>query len=460
MEHPDQVPVLIFLHGGGLIGGSQSTQVAGREVYDATNLVTSSIACGEPLVVVTINYRVGALGFLSSDELARESRRNGEDIGNYGLHDQRQGFEWVHRFIHGFGGDPGRITISGTNAGGASCHYHTTFPDRRFQSAIISSGTFLSIGPRPLSWHQAKFDCLRDKLVIGTPDPVETLRAAPVSDVLSAMHVNIYNPLIDHDWIPGDSMDILLGCSDAQPTPAIMIGATEYERDLAMFMLSDVSKPAPHAPRPDDEIVAVARDMFSTSAMVPAALLPDFPFSAPAVAEAYGLDRDQAPSNAFANWADLMADVTFRTPPLHIAAVMKDRHDRLGIEDAPPILVYEIRAANPFRDSPATYWRANHGANDVMLFNPAEDQVSPEHLDYWRGVVSQVQGAWLDFCYGGMPWEPYGGAKGPEADGFGPVFVFQDGPRGKLCRYLAEIDGFQTAVRWRALLEAAKDEGQ
>ncbi|KAH6684930.1 Alpha/Beta hydrolase protein, partial [Plectosphaerella plurivora] len=457
LEHQQKVPVLVFLHGGAFIGGSQSMQIAGREIYDGTNFVTYSINRNEPLIVITINYRLGALGFLASDELAGESRRNGEPVGNYGLHDQRQALEWIHQFIGGFGGDPGRVTVSGTSAGGGACHFLTTFPDRRFQRAIISSGTLLSVGPRPLSWHQGHFNCMKDILASGSSSPVEAIRTAPIADFLDALSIPLYNPLIDDKWICGGNMEAIMARSDDQPPPAILIGATEYERDLVMFILSDLTKPAPHVPKPDDEMLACAHDMISTSSMVPGALLEDFPFSAPPVAESYGLDRDQSPSNAFANWADLMADITFRVPPLQVASAMKDYRDRIGLSDAPPILVYEIRATNPYRDSPATYRRANHGANDVMLFNPAEDQVPPEHLSDWKGAVGQVQAAWLDFCCGRTPWEPFDGVEGTESDGFGPVFVFQDGPRGKLCRSLAEIDGYQTAVRWRALLEVAKD---
>jgi carboxylesterase type B len=458
MEQRQEVPVMVFLHGGAFIGGSQSDQVAGREIYDGTDLVTSSVNRNQPMIVVTINYRLGALGFLASEELAGESRRNGEPVGNYGLHDQRHALEWISQFISGFGGDPGRVTLSGTSAGASAAHYLTTFPDRHFQNAILASGTMVGIGSRPLSWHQAKFDLLRDKLAPDSSDPIGALRTIPVDDLLDAMFVNLYNPLADDVWICGGNMEAVMSRSDDQRPPALMMGATEYERDLAMYILSDVTKPPSHVPKTDDEMLICAYELFSTSAMVPRNILEDFPFSAPAVAESYGLDGEHSPSNSFANWADLIADITWRTPPLHVASTMKEHRERIGLENAPPILVYEIAATNPYRDSPPTYKRANHAINDVMLFNPAEDQVPPEHLNDWKGAVGQIQGAWLNFCYGEAPWEPFDGVKGPDADGFGPVFVFQDGPRGKLCRSLAEVDRFQTAVRWRALLEVAKDE--
>ncbi|EMC92491.1 hypothetical protein BAUCODRAFT_56972, partial [Baudoinia panamericana UAMH 10762] len=113
VKNQTPLPVLFFIHGGGFAGGSSSIQIADREIYDPRNVVRVGAATGKPVVVVTINYRVGPLGFLASRELAAFNRSNGEIVGNYGLHDQRQALLWVAQFISGFGGDPNNITIMG-----------------------------------------------------------------------------------------------------------------------------------------------------------------------------------------------------------------------------------------------------------------------------------------------------------------------------------------------------------
>jgi len=97
------------------------------------------------MVVVSINYRLGALGFLAIE---------GTSItGNQGLKDQLLAMRWVKENIANFGGDPGRITISGESAGAISVHAQVLSPlgknDDLFQKAISFSGTMLMLGDFP-----------------------------------------------------------------------------------------------------------------------------------------------------------------------------------------------------------------------------------------------------------------------------------------------------------------------
>src|SRR5579863_8418182 len=122
-------PVYVYLYGGGFSEGSGAVPV-----YDGGGLAAKG------LVVVTINYRVGVLGFLAYPELTRESDHRAS--GNYGLLDQIAALEWVHQNIARFGGDPSRVTIGGQSAGGMSVHYLTASPLAKglFQRAIVESG--------------------------------------------------------------------------------------------------------------------------------------------------------------------------------------------------------------------------------------------------------------------------------------------------------------------------------
>ncbi len=97
-------PVFLYIYGGGFSEGS----VWRVPVYDGVGLAKKG------LVVVTINYRVGVLGFLAYPELTRESDHRAS--GNYGLLDQIAALEWVHENIARFGGDPNRVTIAGQSA--------------------------------------------------------------------------------------------------------------------------------------------------------------------------------------------------------------------------------------------------------------------------------------------------------------------------------------------------------
>jgi carboxylesterase type B len=107
---------------------------------------------------------------LASKQLAEYNKKHGEDIGNYGLHDQRRALEWLSDFVGGFGGDPNNVTIHGTSAGGASCHYLSPFPDRRYKRAILASGTFFGIGAVPMEHQQKRFDLLATTVAPGVSE--------------------------------------------------------------------------------------------------------------------------------------------------------------------------------------------------------------------------------------------------------------------------------------------------
>lgn len=126
-------PVVVWIHGGSFWYG------AGREpLYDGTRLAQRGV------VVVTINYRLGVLGWLAHPELSAESR---ESIsGNYGLLDQVQALRWVQQNIGAFGGDPANVTIAGESAGALSVVYLMASPPARglFAKAIAESAYMIS----------------------------------------------------------------------------------------------------------------------------------------------------------------------------------------------------------------------------------------------------------------------------------------------------------------------------
>lgn len=226
LGNAELVPVLVFIHGGAFVSGSSSIQVAGREIYDGAKLVESSTFRGKPIIVVTINYRVGPLGFLASTELEAFNRSFGEATGNYGLHDQRQALDWVARFVAGFGGDPDNLTIEGGSAGAASCHFQAQFRETKVKRAILSSGSTLAIGAMPLNYHQRRFDRFARRYGTYGDDLMAKLLNVPVKDFVNDVKSGFYNPVIDQDWILGRTAKDLV----AHPTSVeLMIGSCAYE---------------------------------------------------------------------------------------------------------------------------------------------------------------------------------------------------------------------------------------
>lgn len=228
-----KLPVFFFIHGGAFVGGSQSIQVAGREIYDGTNLVRAAAARNKPVLVVSCNYRVGSLGFLASAELSVYNKAHGEPVGNYGLHDQRQALEWCSKFIDQFGGDSGNITIQGTSAGGSSAHFQSIFRDRKFKRAILSSGTMVGIGPMPQEFHQRNFDTYvaRHDVESGTIGQalIGLLQSVPVGKMVEPISDSICHPLIDRDWIPGSTVEATSHIDSESDAPDLMIGACDFE---------------------------------------------------------------------------------------------------------------------------------------------------------------------------------------------------------------------------------------
>ncbi|MBZ5530463.1 MAG: carboxylesterase family protein [Acidobacteriia bacterium] len=125
----DRLPVMVWIHGGGLTRGSSTTPM-----YDGENLARKGV------VVVTLNYRLGIFGFFANPELASESAHHAS--GNYGLLDQVAALQWVKKNIAAFGGDPNRVTIFGESAGSWSVCALTASPLAKglFARAIGESG--------------------------------------------------------------------------------------------------------------------------------------------------------------------------------------------------------------------------------------------------------------------------------------------------------------------------------
>jgi para-nitrobenzyl esterase len=163
------LPVMVWIHGGGFVGGESDD-------YDPSALVANGV------IVVTINYRLGALGFLADSALA--SRRGGP-AGDYGLMDQQAALRWVQRNIRAFGGNPANVTLFGESAGGQSVLLQLISPTARglFAKAIIESGGYAQY-PISLASAEAMGQAFAAKVGC-TSNTAECLRNLPVSTILA-----------------------------------------------------------------------------------------------------------------------------------------------------------------------------------------------------------------------------------------------------------------------------------
>ncbi|GAA4785610.1 carboxylesterase/lipase family protein [Streptomyces ziwulingensis] len=163
-------PVMVWLHGGGFTVGSGS-------FYDG-----SALAARGDVLVVTLNYRLGAFGYFAHPGLAGESAQGLS--GNYGLLDQQAGLRWVQENIAAFGGDPDNVTLFGESAGGGSVCHNLISPRTagQFDRAIAQSGCGF---PLPTQQSQQNNGTAWATSSLGCAD-VACLRAKPAAEVLAA----------------------------------------------------------------------------------------------------------------------------------------------------------------------------------------------------------------------------------------------------------------------------------
>ncbi len=202
-ENTQNLPVMVFIHGGGFRDGASSLST-----YDGEWL-----AQNKKIVLVTINYRLNIFGFLYLPETGI--------TGNYGIQDQIKALEWVNNNIASFGGDPENITVFGESAGGISVGLLQGLRPDLFNKAIIQSGFITcnademdAANASKIGWQLVqKFGCT------AADDIAECLRAKPVAELLSAAgNIDLslsennrqYWPVIDGDFISDTPQELIL----------------------------------------------------------------------------------------------------------------------------------------------------------------------------------------------------------------------------------------------------------
>ncbi|XP_015245175.1 PREDICTED: acetylcholinesterase-like [Cyprinodon variegatus] len=218
-------PVLVWIYGGGFVTGTSTL-----DLYQAHFLSKA-----EGVVVVSMNYRVGAFGFLSLPD-SKYLR------GNAGLLDQRLALKWVASNIAAFGGDPSKVTIFGESAGSASVGFHLLSPGSHslFQRAVMQSGSPNAPWAKISQWEAwdrslmlaKKLDCPTDhsahlETCLQQADPhkisVKQYEVIPQPSLLSLP----FGPIVDGEFLP-DEVEVMLDSSNL-PKKDLMIGLNKDE---------------------------------------------------------------------------------------------------------------------------------------------------------------------------------------------------------------------------------------
>ncbi len=359
------LPVMVWIHGGALVEGS-----ARNHWYDGCTLASAG-----PVVVVTLQYRLGVLGFLDLSVLGAP---DGTATANLGLLDLLAALRWVQAHIAAFGGDPGNVTLFGESAGGASVALLATLPAAQglFHKLIVQSlSPQLGRTPAQAQAVTATFlqlagaRSLADLQALRTPELLQ-LQAR----LMEACNDIPVGPTIDGTLVPGHAIDRMRdGHCAAVP---VLIGTTRDE-----FRFWTEIEDAPLLRRP---LAGLLQDLHAVVGQ-----------RSPALAAAYRLHE---PGEAGEQGRiDLAGDLAFRIASIRVAEHLGPRQ---------PVWMYLFH-----HRSSATHarYQAAHAMELPFLFGTLEDRGAVAFTGRTAGrerLASAMQQAWTQFARVGQPMSP------------------------------------------------------
>ncbi|EWZ84230.1 hypothetical protein FOCG_11821 [Fusarium oxysporum f. sp. radicis-lycopersici 26381] len=201
------LPVLVFVHGGAFATGSSS-----YPQYDLARFTALSAKIGKPIVAVSINYRLGAPGFMYSPEM-----RDAGYKPNNGLDDQKLALRWIKHFIGGFGGDLNRVTFMGESAGAASSFFHLHSEEPLFHQIVAMSGSSQQ-RLKPLEASAASYQSVAKALGVAdlpTKEKLQRIIETPIETFMASVGRKFpLGPLVDDETIPTVTTYKALGDSE------------------------------------------------------------------------------------------------------------------------------------------------------------------------------------------------------------------------------------------------------
>ncbi|MGW1713524.1 carboxylesterase/lipase family protein [Streptomyces sp. NPDC002156] len=357
-----RLPVLVWIHGGANIGG------------DARDIVPDTFARRTNSIVVTVDYRIGAFGFLTLPGTT----------GNFALLDQQQALRWVRSNIGAFGGDAGRVTLAGQSAGGSAVCAQLASPAGRglFRAAIIESGAYFDCGGSTRA--QAETTGLAFAKKLGCTDAATAaacLRAKPAKAILDAQNgtgPETWNPTVGGRELPVQPAEAFTS-GQASRVP-VMNGATS------------------------DEGLVFAYDSFDrwgnalTADAYPKALTSAFGDTIGAKALArYPLSTYERPGYAY---AAAYGDYLFACPALRADTRLAQRGRVYSYE-------FADRTSPLFASLPQDAdfdFGATHAAELNYLFKPYG--ISARLDAEQRALADQMTAYWASFIHGSAPSAP------------------------------------------------------
>jgi para-nitrobenzyl esterase len=363
------LPVMVWIHGGALVSG-------GSEGYDPTPLVDQGV------IVVTINYRLGALGFLADSSL----EQNGSS-GDYGLMDQQAALRWVQRNVGSFGGDRRNVTIFGESAGGLSVLSQVASPQAAglFAKAIVESGGY---NLTQLPQAAAEQSGAAFAAAAGCPDnSAACLRALSVDQVLAHQNGGLgYQPNVSAAVLP-QPISTALTTGTFNRVPIVNgTNADEWRLFVQSAPVAASSDPATYEQNYENAIAATFR-LTGPTAAAAKLIAAQYPLSA------YGGDANIALGAAGTDGIFACGAVTVDTAASRFV----------------PTYAYEFADENaPQRFLPPTVfpYGAYHASELQYLFTLVGTPFPGTLTAAQQALAGQMQRYWTDFAKTGTPNAP------------------------------------------------------
>ncbi|OQE16712.1 hypothetical protein PENSTE_c023G08461 [Penicillium steckii] len=367
------LPVMLWIYGGGWQQGATADPR-----YNMSYIVQQGALHGNPVLGVSINYRLAAFGFLDSEEVRAEGNTN------LALRDQRIAMHWVKQNIKAFGGNPEKITIWGESAGAYSvgAHLVTNNGDNEglFRAAIMESGN--AVGPpyNGTEWHQPMYDRIVDRAgCTNTSNTLQCLRDLPYEDIYDAAYEGLeWFATVDGDFIsqyPQISykknqiaeVPILLGTNTDEGTSFGTTGVDTTEDCIKQLISS--------------KRWVITRDQATR-------ILPHYP-DIPALGCPYGWGNTTWPSLGlqYKRYSSMAGDITMFAPRRMLATLMSKSVDN----------VYSYRWDVPASNTSSTIG-VQHFAEIPFVFANPEQSITPLGTDPARLELGQMAARmWTSF---------------------------------------------------------------
>ncbi|KAF2502672.1 carboxylesteras-like protein [Lophium mytilinum] len=380
-----KLPVFVFIHGGGFgIGANWWPQ------YDAAELVRLSKAKGKPVIGININYRLGALGFLTSKEL-----RQAGYPGNNGLRDQRAALQWIRKFIGVYGGSSDEITVVGESAGAFSATMLLQSKEPLMKRTAAFGGSPLLFKPLPLPVTEFAYESVLQALGLVDKSPesrIQALLEIPTDELWQKIPPAIpMMPFMDDDIVTAEpTFAMFYGPLDRTELAfpglkwceGLMVGDCQFDGNVFGHIgLHD---------RKTGIATAFIRSVEAT--------LKSNSTATSAILEAYQIRTDTSDDDALNSILQFASDITFYAPAITIAAYWPSTRNSKSY-------LFHFNEPNPWDG--LYKGKASHVLDVAYLF-----QNFAKHLTDDQKAVGRALGSdFIEFVNGGSPWQPVSAGK-------------------------------------------------